>query len=108
MDLLAFIGGAGRWLLRALLVIAPLLAWQWTITLGQPYRAKTGAIGPTLVASTMVGLGALVALLPGTTLTWDAIVTSGGFWDLTVPESGGVGRHRPPGPSRVAGDATVR
>ena len=86
MDLLAFIGGAGRWLLRALLVIAPLLAWQWTITLGQPYRAKTGAIGPTLVASTMVGLGALVALLPGTTLTWDAIVTSGGFWDLTVPE----------------------
>ncbi len=44
MDLLAFMGGAGRWLLRALVVIAPLLVCQWTIALGQPYRARAGTI----------------------------------------------------------------
>lgn len=86
MDVAAFMGEAGHLLLRVLLVIAPLLVWQWTIALGQPYRASAGPVGLTVAASTMVGLAALAALMPQATLTWDAIVPHGGFWDLTLAE----------------------
>src|SRR6185312_3609305 len=63
-----------------------LLAWQWTIGLAAHYRANAGPVGLTVAASVMVGIGALAALLPGATLTWDAIIAPGGFWDLTLWE----------------------
>jgi hypothetical protein len=86
MDVLAFLGETGRLLLRVLVVIAPLLVWQWTFTQTRVYRDGTGPAALTVVASSMVGLAALTALLPDTTMTWDAIVAPGGFWDLSLPE----------------------
>jgi hypothetical protein len=86
MDMLAWMGEAGIFLLRAILVVAPLLVWRWTIAFTSPYRCGTGSVWPTLAASAMAGLGALAAVMPHTMLTWDAIVSPGGFWDLTLPE----------------------
>jgi len=100
MDVLAWMGDAGIFLLRVALVVAPLLLWRWTIALTSPYRAGTGSIGPTLAASAIAGLVALAATLPNSIFTWDAIVSRGGFWDLTLPEflavaAGVVGRAIP-------------
>jgi hypothetical protein len=86
MDVLAWMGDAGIFLLRVVLVVAPLLVWRWTIALTSPYRAGTRSVGPTLAASVMGGLGALAATLPHSIFTWDAIVSRGGFWDLKLPE----------------------
>jgi hypothetical protein len=86
MDLLGVMVEAGRWLLRVLAVVLPLLAWQWIFALARPYRGDTGPLGLTLAAGVMIGLAALAELFPFSPLSWDAIVAPGGLWDLSVPE----------------------
>jgi hypothetical protein len=83
MDLIDFLGEAGRVLLRVFIVIAPLLAWQWVALWGRPYRHRAGGLAdPTVLAGIMVGIAILAVILPPETMTWDAIVSLGGFWDL--------------------------
>jgi hypothetical protein len=84
MDVLAFLGEAGLLSLRVLLLIAPLLVWQWTFALARPWRAKAGPAGLTLAASVVAGLSAFAAVLPSAALTWDGIVAPGGYWDLDL------------------------
>ena len=86
MDVLAWMGDAAGVLLRVFLVIAPLLAWQWTFDLAQPWRAKAGPVWLTPAASILTGLTAFAAVLPHGALTWNGIVAPGGYWDLAMPE----------------------
>jgi hypothetical protein len=85
MDVLEFLGEAGRVLLRVFIVIAPLLAWQWVALWARPYRRRVGGLAdPTIIAGMMVGVAILAVILPSEALTWDAIVSVGGFWDLDL------------------------
>jgi len=86
MDLLDFFGQAAYYLARAILLVLPLLAWQWSLRLTRPYRGGNGGGDATVLSGTMIGLAALVLLIPTTALTWDAVVTPGGVWDLTLAE----------------------
>lgn len=93
MDVIDFLGEAGRVLLRVFIVIAPLLAWQWVAIWGRPYRRRNGGLtDPTIIAGMMIGIAILVVILPPVTLTWDAIVSVGGFWDLGLMEFAGLAR----------------
>jgi hypothetical protein len=83
VDVLEFLGEVGRVLLRVFIVIAPLLAWQWAALWGRSYRGRAGGLAdPTVFAGMMVGIAILAVILPLEALTWDAIVSVGGFWDL--------------------------
>ena len=83
MDVLEILGEIGRVLLRVFIVIAPLLAWQWVALWTRPFRRRSGGLAdPTVLAGMMVGVAILAVILPPEALTWDAIVTVGGFWDL--------------------------
>jgi hypothetical protein len=83
MDVLELLGEVGRVLLRVFIVIAPLLAWQWVALWGRPYRRRAGGLAdPTVLAGIMVGIAILAVILPPEILTWSAIVTVDGFWDL--------------------------
>jgi hypothetical protein len=87
MDVLEVLGETGRILLRVFIVIAPLLAWQWVALWGRPYRRRAGGLAdPTVIAGAMVGIAILAVILPPETLTWDAIVSVGGFWDLGLTQ----------------------
>jgi hypothetical protein len=93
MDVLDFLGEAGRVLLRVFIVIAPLLAWQWVALWGRPYRRRAGGLAdPTVLAGIMVGIAILTVILPPEILTWDAIVSVGGFWDLGLMQFVGLAR----------------
>jgi hypothetical protein len=83
MDVLDILGEIGRVLLRVFIVIAPLLAWQWVALWTRPFRRRGGGLAdPTVLAGMMVGVAILAVILPLESLTWDAIVSVGGFWDL--------------------------
>jgi len=83
MDVLEILGEIGRVLLRVFIVIAPLLAWQWVALWTRPFRRRSGGLAdPTVLDGMMVGVAILAVILPPEALTWDAIVTVGGFWDL--------------------------
>jgi hypothetical protein len=83
MDVLEFLGDAGRFLLQVFIVIAPLLAWQWVALWGRPYRRRAGGLAdPTVIAGGMIGIAILAVILPPDMLSWDAIVSIGGIWDL--------------------------
>lgn len=85
MDVLDLLGEIGRILLRVFVVIAPLLAWQFVTLLAHPLRRRTGGLAdPTIIAGMMVGIAILAVMLPMETLTWNAIETVGGFWDLDL------------------------
>jgi len=87
MDVLAFLGEVGRLALPVFIVIAPLLAWQWIALWARPYRRRPdGLTDPTIIAGMMVGIGMLAVILRPETLSWGAIVSVGGFWDLSVGE----------------------
>lgn len=87
MDVLDFLGEAGRVLLRVFIVIAPLLAWQWVALWGRPYRRRAGGLAdPTVIAGGMVGIAILAVILPPEMLSWDAIVSIGGSWDLGLTQ----------------------
>jgi len=87
MDVLEFLGEVGRVALRVFILIAPLLAWQWIALWGRPYRRRAGGLAdPTILAGMMVGIGMLAVILRPEILSWDAIVSVGGFWDLNVAE----------------------
>jgi hypothetical protein len=83
MDVLDLLGDIGRVLLRLFVVIAPLLAWQFVALWARPLRRRAGGLAdPTIIAGMMLGIGTLAVILPPATLTWNAIVAVGGFWDL--------------------------
>jgi hypothetical protein len=85
MDVLDYLGAAGRLLLRVFIVIAPLLAWQWVALWARPYRRRSGGLAdPTILAGIMAGIAVLAVILPPESLTWDAVVSVGGFWDLEL------------------------
>jgi len=85
MDVLDYLGAAGRLLLRVFIVIAPLLAWQWVALWALPYRRRSGGLAdPTILAGIMAGIAVLAVILPPESLTWDAVVSVGGFWDLEL------------------------
>jgi hypothetical protein len=85
MDVLEFLGDASRVLLRTFVVMAPLLAWQWVALWSRPYRGRgAGLADPTIIAGMMIGVAVLAVIMQPETLTWDAIVAVGGFWDLTL------------------------
>jgi hypothetical protein len=87
MDVLEFLGEAGRYALRVFIVIAPLLAWQWVALWGRPYRRRAGGLAdPTILAGMMTGFAMLYVIMPVVALNWDAIVDVGGFWDLSLSE----------------------
>ncbi len=87
MDILEFLGEAARLLLRAFIVIAPLLAWQWVALWARPYRRRAGGLAdPTVLAGIMVGFAVLAVMMPPEALSWDAIADVGGFWDLRLGE----------------------
>jgi len=87
VDVLEFLGEVGRVALRVFIVIAPLLAWQWVALWGRPYRRRAGGLAdPTILAGMMLGVGMLAVILRPETLVWDAIVSVGGFWDLSLTE----------------------
>lgn len=85
MDVLEYLGEAGRILIRVFIVIAPLLAWQWVALWTRRYRRRAGGLAdPTIIAGMMVGIAILAVVLSPESLTWDAIVSVGGFWDLPL------------------------
>ncbi len=93
MDVLDILGDIGRVLLRTFIVIAPLLAWQFVAIWARPYRRRAGGLGdPTVIAGMMVGIAILAVLLPPEALTWDAIVSVGGLWDLSLMQFIGLAR----------------
>src|SRR5579859_3824074 len=87
MDVLETLGHIGRFLARAFLIIATLLAWQWVTVYGRRYRRRAGGLAdPTVIAGMVAGLAVLSVLLPWQVLNWNAIVPVGGFWDLNLGE----------------------
>ncbi len=85
MDVLDILGDVARVLLRTFIVIAPLLAWQFVAIWARPYRRRAGGLAdPTVIAGMMVGIAILAVLLPPELLTWDPIVSVGGFWDMSL------------------------
>ncbi len=84
MDLLDLLGQAAHHLFRAIIVAAPLLLWQGGLRLTRLARAGNGLADATVVAGAMIGLAALGLLLPPMALTWDAIMSPGGVWDLSL------------------------
>src|SRR4051794_972747 len=85
MDVIDLLGDIGRVLLRTFVVIAPLLAWQFIALGARPLRRRAGGLAdPTIIAGTMVGIAILAVILPMDALNWDAIVTAGGFWNLSL------------------------
>lgn len=87
MDVLAILGDAARIALRVFIVLAPLLAWQFVVLWWRPFRRRGGGLlDPTIIAGMMLGVAMLAVLLPAGVLTWDAIVTVNGFWDLHTNE----------------------
>ncbi|MEJ0019336.1 MAG: hypothetical protein WDN25_22850 [Acetobacteraceae bacterium] len=83
MDVLDLLGDAGRIILRIFVVIAPLLAWQLVAIRVRPWRRRDGGLAdPTVMAGMMTGFGILAVSLPPEVLTWNAIVSVGGAWDL--------------------------
>jgi hypothetical protein len=83
MDVLEVLGEVGHFTLRAFVVVAPLLAWQWVALWARPWRRRAGGLAdPTVLAGIMLGIAMLAVILPPEGLTWDAIVSVGGFWDL--------------------------
>jgi hypothetical protein len=85
MDVLELLGDAARVLLRVFIIIAPLLAWQFVALWARPWRRRGGGLSdPTIIAGIMVGVAILAVILPPEALTWNAIVTAGGFWDLDL------------------------
>jgi hypothetical protein len=87
MDVLEFLGEAGRFLLRGLIIIAPLLVWQWVALWSRPFRRRAGGLAdPTIIAGMMVGFAMLIVIIPPEALDWDAIVDVGGYWDLSLSD----------------------
>jgi hypothetical protein len=86
MDALDLLGGAATHLFRALLVAAPFLLWRWLIYFFQPTRGGNGGIDATEAAGIMLGLACLPLLIPPMARDWDAIMTPGGVWDLTLAQ----------------------
>ena len=83
MDVLQVFGDVGRFALRAFIVLAPLLAWQWIALWSRPWRRRAGGLAdPTILAGMMVGIAMLAASFRPQMLDWDGIVSVGGFWDL--------------------------
>lgn len=82
MDVLQVIGDLARFALRAFIVLAPLLAWQWIALWARPWRRRAGGLAdPTIFAGIMVGIAMLAASFRPEMLDWDGIVAVGGFWD---------------------------
>ena len=86
MDLLDFLGEAAFYLFRAIIVGAPLLLWLWIVQFSRVIRGGSSAGDATVVSGSMIGLAALPLLIPPMALTWDAIVTPNGVWDLSLTE----------------------
>src|SRR5215475_2927815 len=85
MDVLDLLGDVGRVLLRGFIVIAPLLAWQFVALWARPLRRRAGGLSDsTVIAGMMVGIAILAVILPPEALTWNPIVTVGGYWDLDL------------------------
>src|SRR6266542_4190805 len=83
MNVLEVLGTVADIALRAFVVIAPLLAWQWVAIWARPWRRRAGGLGdPTVLAGMMLGIAVLAVILPPEGLNWSAIVSVGGFWDL--------------------------
>src|SRR5215468_10495718 len=94
MDVLDLLGEVGRVLLRIFIVIAPLLAWQFVALWARPWRRRGGGLtDPTIIAGMMTGIAILAVIMPPEALTWDAIVTVGGFWDLGLWQFIGLARE---------------
>ena len=94
MDVIVALGDLGRVLLRAFIVIAPLLAWQFVAIWARPYRRRAGGLAdPTVIAGMMVGIAILAVILRPEELTWDAIVDVGGFWDLGLIQFAELARN---------------
>jgi hypothetical protein len=82
MDVLQLFGDAARFALRAFIVLAPLLAWQWIALWSRPWRRRAGGLAdPTIIAGMMVGIAMLAVSFRPEMLDLDAIVSVGGFWD---------------------------
>jgi hypothetical protein len=93
MDVFNLLGDLGRILLRTFVVIAPLLAWQFVALWARPWRRRAGGLAdPTIIAGMMTGIGILLVILPPESLTWNAIVSVGGFWDLGLWEFADLAR----------------
>jgi hypothetical protein len=86
MDLIDLLGEAAYYLFRALVIGAPLLLWEWTVQFSRVVRGGSGSGDATVIAGVMLGLAALPLLIPPMALTWDAVVTPEGVWDLTLLE----------------------
>src|SRR5262249_42466516 len=69
------------------------LAWQFVAIWARPWRRRAGGLtDPTIIAGMMVGTGILTVIMPSEHLTWDAIETVGGFWDLSLWQFVGLAR----------------
>ena len=86
MTLSDILGDIAHLLLRALLIASPLLVWHWIVLLSRRDRGTNGIADATIISGVMVGVAALVYLIPGMALTWDAIARPNGVWDLTQGE----------------------
>lgn len=84
MDVIDLLGGVGRVLLSGLIVVLPLVAWQWVVLSSRHWRGTFGLIDPTLIAGVMVGFAALVEVIPAGTVNFEAVVANGGVWDLSA------------------------
>lgn len=94
MDVLDLLGDVGRVLLRIFIVIAPLLAWQFVALWARPWRRRGGGLAdPTVISGMMTGIAILVVILPPAALSWNAIATVGGFWDLGLWQFIGLARE---------------
>ncbi len=83
MDVIDVLGVIGRVLLSGLIVVLPLVAWQWVVLSSRHWRGTFGLLDATLIAGVMIGVAALVYVIPAGTFTFEAVVAPGGVWDLT-------------------------
>ena len=94
MDVLQVFGEAARFALRAFIVLAPLLAWQWIALWSRPWRRRAGGLAdPTIIAGMMAGIALLAVSFRPEMLDWNAIVSVGGYWDLDTVGFLGVARN---------------
>jgi hypothetical protein len=84
MDVIDVLGNLGRVLLSGLIVVLPLVAWQWVVLSSRHWRGTFGLLDATLIAGAMIGIAALVDVIPAGTLNFDAVVAPGGVWDLSA------------------------
>lgn len=83
MDVIDVLGGIARVLLSGLIVVLPLVVWQWVVLSSRHWRGTFGLLDATLISGVMIGIAALVDVIPAGTLHFDAVTAPGGVWDLT-------------------------